>query len=92
MTNIVENVPRLLARFTQPPPPRPTQTPHPDDELDAHLRRRPKEQPVEVSAEQAKRMQLRGIPAIAQDAGQPNDERRNPYLEVLARQRRRRPQ
>lgn len=35
-----------------------------------------------------RRRLIRGIPAISQDAGQPNDERRDPLLEVLARERR----
>lgn len=76
----------LLARFTKAIERHHASRTHPDDELDHHLRTRPV--PTEQEDEQQRRRrELRGVPVLAQDAGQPNDERGDPLAEVLRRER-----
>lgn len=87
---------RLLARYRQVlhHEPKPAGRDHPDAELDRRLvdaQRRgytAADRTADADESEQRRRLIRGIPAIAQDAGQPNDERRDPLLEVLARERR----
>ena len=76
----------LLARFTAAIDRHHASRHHPDDELDGNLRNRPPATEHEDD-QQRRRRELRGVPVIGQDAGQPADERRDPLQEVLRRER-----